>query len=206
MGTDSGRSAGLAARVAAVLAALALAVGALAWLAGRGGSEGSSGGLRVEEASTSSTAVAGSERVEAADGSWSMEIGPGWRPTDRPGADRAWLVGPTGAPVVDTVTVTATPGRVPLDAAVAAVQQEAAAAGRTAAGGVETETAPDGHRIAVVTVADPPGEGAATRSEVVLHEGPDRLVRVQADVQDDRADEVFLALRPLAASVRFPDR
>jgi hypothetical protein len=135
-----------------------------------------------------------------------MEVGPAWRPTTRPGAERAWLVGPAGTPVVDTVTVSATPGAAPLAAAVDAVRERAAAAGRTVVGEVETVTGPDGHTAAVVTLADPPTGGPTTRSEVVLHAGPDRLVTVQADVQDDRADEVFLALRPLTTSLRFPSR
>jgi hypothetical protein len=205
MGTSNGRSAGPAVRVGLVLAGVVVVVAAVGWLAARSRSDAPSAGLTVQEASTTSTVVAGSERVEGADGSWTMEVGPGWRPTTRAGAERAWLVGPGGTPVVDTVTLSVAPGAVPLAAAVEDVKQRAAAAGRTVADEVETDTAPDGHRLAVVTVADPPGAGPTTRSEIVLHEGPDRLVTVQADVQDDRADEVFLALRPLAASLRFRD-
>jgi hypothetical protein len=203
MGTSNGRPAGPAVRAGAILAAVVVVLAAVGWLAARARSDGPSAGLTVEEASTTSTVVAGSERVEAADGSWTMEIGPGWRPTTSPGAERAWLVGPSGTPVVDTVTLSVTPGAVPLAAAVEDVKQRAAAAGRTVADEVRFETAPDGHRLAVVAVADPAGAAPATRSEVVLHEGPDRLVTVEADVQDDRADEVFLAVGPLASSLRF---
>src|SRR4051794_30678392 len=107
MGTSNGRPAGPAGRAGAIpapgrrgpavragaiLAAVVVVLAAVGWLAARARSDGPSAGLTVEEASTTSTVVAGSERVEAADGSWTMEIGPGWRPTTSPGAERAWLV------------------------------------------------------------------------------------------------------------------